>query len=201
MSEQIVQGVPMWVLAGLAAGWLAETFVIRRGYGLLADLGLGIGAGLVGGGAFLMLAGAPGGMVGMFVAGFFVAAGGIVAQRLWLSAAADAGEGRARMRLVELRGRAGGEMGPIPGTAGVERSGRPMPAPVLVRIATTGIYLLRGVPLELQRAARARAVNDRTTLRQVLLQGLGEYAAGTWTPRSDPKPLAVAGPGARGAAG
>lgn len=196
MSEQIMQGVPMWVLAGLAAGWLAETFLIWRGYGLLADLGLGVAAGLVGGGAFVMLAGAPGGMVGMFVAALVVATGAIVLQRFLLPATAEAVAGRARMRLVELHGRAGGEMGTIPGPAGVERS-----ATVLVRIATTGIYLLRGVPLELQRAARARAVSDRTTLRQVLLQGLGEYAAGTWTPRSDAKPPAAAGPGARAVAG
>jgi hypothetical protein len=59
-------------------------------------------------------------------------------------------------------------------------------------MATTGIYLLRGIPLELQRAARARAVSDGTTLRQVLLKSVGEYAAGSWTPRSDdlvPVPL------------
>jgi hypothetical protein len=61
------------------------------------------------------------------------------------------------------------------------------PAQVLMRVATTGIYLLRGVPLELQRAARVRAVSDGTTLHQVLLKGLGEYAAGTWTPRAGDK--------------
>jgi hypothetical protein len=53
---------------------------------------------------------------------------------------------------------------------------------VLVRVAITGIYLLRGVPRDLQRAARARAVKEGTTLRRVLLQGLREYAAGAWTP-------------------
>ena len=58
-------------------------------------------------------------------------------------------------------------------------------------MATTGIYLLRGVPLELQRAARVRAVTEGTTLRQVLLKGLGEYAAGTWTPRPDELPVAL----------
>lgn len=56
---------------------------------------------------------------------------------------------------------------------------------VLARMATTGIYLVRGLPRDLQRAARARALSDGTTLRSVLLQGLREYAAGTWTPRSD----------------
>jgi hypothetical protein len=53
---------------------------------------------------------------------------------------------------------------------------------VLARVATSGIYLLRGLPRDLQRAARTRALSEGTTLRAVLLQGLNEYAAGTWTP-------------------
>jgi len=57
----------------------------------------------------------------------------------------------------------------------------------LARVATTGIYLVRGVPRDLQRAARVRALRERTTLRSVLLQALREYAAGTWTPRRDDK--------------
>jgi hypothetical protein len=65
--------------------------------------------------------------------------------------------------------------------------GRPAAAHVLMRVATTGIYLVRGVPLELQRAARVRAVSDGTTLHQVLLEGLSEYAAGTWTPQPGKK--------------
>jgi hypothetical protein len=52
-------------------------------------------------------------------------------------------------------------------------------------MASTGIYLLRGVSRGLQRAARARAVREGTTLRRVLLQALHEYAAGRWTPRPD----------------
>ena len=54
---------------------------------------------------------------------------------------------------------------------------------VLARVATSGIYLLRGLPRDLQRAARARALSQGTTLRAVLLRGLREYAAGTWTPK------------------
>lgn len=65
--------------------------------------------------------------------------------------------------------------------------GSRLSARVLARMATTGIYLVRGVPRGLQRAARARALREDTTLCQVLLQGLREYAAGTWTPRSDDK--------------
>jgi hypothetical protein len=56
---------------------------------------------------------------------------------------------------------------------------------VLARMATTGIYLLRGASRELQRSARQRAAREGTTLRSVLLRGLREYAAGTWTPRPD----------------
>ena len=56
---------------------------------------------------------------------------------------------------------------------------------VLARVATSGIYLLRGLPRDLQRAARVRALSEGTTLRSVLLQGLREYAAGTWTPKPD----------------
>jgi hypothetical protein len=68
--------------------------------------------------------------------------------------------------------------------------GRPrlMPTRVLARVATTGIYLVRGVPREVQRAARRRAARDGTSLRWVLLQGLREYAAGTWTLERDEKP-------------
>ena len=63
--------------------------------------------------------------------------------------------------------------------------GRPVPIRVLARMAATGIYLLRGIPRDLQRAARARAVSEGTTLRRVLLQALREYTAGTWTPQPD----------------
>jgi hypothetical protein len=57
------------------------------------------------------------------------------------------------------------------------------PLAVLAKIAATGIYLLRDIPRDLQRGARARAVNEGTTLRGVLLQALREYAARTWTPQ------------------
>lgn len=67
----------------------------------------------------------------------------------------------------------------------VRSKARPVPTGVLARIAATGIYLLRGIPRDLQRAARARAVSEETALRCVLLQALREYAAGTWTPQPD----------------
>jgi hypothetical protein len=53
----------------------------------------------------------------------------------------------------------------------------------LARTARTGIYLVRDIPRDLQRTARARAVTDGTTLRWVLLQALRDYATGRWTPR------------------
>jgi len=54
---------------------------------------------------------------------------------------------------------------------------------VLARTATTGIYLVRGLPRDLQRAARARAVSEGTTLSAVLVHALRDYATGTWGPR------------------
>jgi len=71
-----------------------------------------------------------------------------------------------------------------------------MPTHVLARMAASGIYLLHGIPRDLQRAARSRAVREETTLRRVLLQALHEYAAGSWRPR--PK---TGGGEARGDAG
>jgi hypothetical protein len=59
----------------------------------------------------------------------------------------------------------------------------PLLARVLTRVARTGIYLVRGVPLELQSAARVRAAGEGTTLSAVLVHALREYADGTWTPR------------------
>ena len=59
------------------------------------------------------------------------------------------------------------------------------PSRALVRMAITGIYLVRGIPLDIQRAARARAVSEGTNLRRVLGQALREYAGGTWTPKPE----------------
>jgi len=64
-----------------------------------------------------------------------------------------------------------------------------MPNHVLVRMAMTGIYLLHGIPREVQQAARIRAIREETTLRLVLLQALNEYAAGAWPSRkNEPHP-------------
>jgi len=71
------------------------------------------------------------------------------------------------------------------GRAGLDAraDGRHVSTRVLARLATTGIYLVRGVPRDLQRAARVRAVREGTTLRWVLLQALRDYAIGTCTPK------------------
>lgn len=188
MSEQVVRMGLMWILAGISAGWLAETLIVRRGYGLLADMALGVGAGLLGGAAFMTVSGRPSGTLAMFICAFVLASGVIVAQRLLLPRTPGARERKAELRLRELRSASAEEKGTASGLnrAGRGVIGRPA-ARVLMRVATTGIYLLRGVPLELQRAARVRAVSDGTTLQQVLLKGLGEYAAGTWTPQPGDK--------------
>ena len=68
-----------------------------------------------------------------------------------------------------------------------------MSTSVLDRMATTGIYLVRGVSRDLQRTARARAVREGTTLRAVLVKALADYAAGNWTPRPDDEAGATAG--------
>jgi hypothetical protein len=65
----------------------------------------------------------------------------------------------------------------------VTRTG--MPSRALVRMAITGIYLVRGIPLDVQRAAQARAVRDGTTLHRVMGRALRDYAGGNWTPKSE----------------
>lgn len=204
MTEQLVQMGPMWLLAGLGVGWLAEAFLVRHGYGLIVDMALGAGASLLGGGLFLALAGRAGGMFGAFGVGLVLATGIILAQRLWWPREPGAQQRREHRRLVELGRQFVGAAGPTSGRTGGGEARRigPVSARVLMRVATTGIYLLRGVPLELQRAARIRAVREGTTLRQVLLTGLGEYAAGTWTPQpADKRPGYSASLNARASVG
>ena len=202
MNEQLIQLMSMGILAGLGAGWLAETFMHRRGHGLTTDLGLGVGASLLGGGVFLVLFGAPAGILDMVALGFATAASGILVQRVCWPAVPGASEQRARLRLDELRGPSFGEIGTPSGLpiGGDQRPTRALPARALARMAATGIYLLRGVSRDLQRAARTRAAREGTTLRQVLVKGLGEYAAGTWTPAAEvARPLPL-NPGVRSGA-
>ena len=189
LNEQMLQMGPMLLLAGLGAGWLADTLVLRSAYGLLVDMGLGVAASVIGGSALLALHGPTGGMLGMFGVGLLLATSAILGQRFFWPPLRGARERNARLRLLEL-GRPVGQQASASrmfqvgdGRVGQARNSRP-----LVRLAITGIYLLRGIPLELQRAARGRATLEGTTLRHVLLKGLGEYAAGTWTPGADEEP-------------
>jgi hypothetical protein len=57
-----------------------------------------------------------------------------------------------------------------------------MPNRVLASIALTGVYLVHGIPADVQRAARVRAGREGTTLRRVLLEALRDYAAGSPRP-------------------
>jgi hypothetical protein len=68
-----------------------------------------------------------------------------------------------------------------------ESADQPSSNGALKRVATTGIYLVRGVSRDVHRTARARAVTEGTTLRKVLLQAMVDYASGTWTPRPNEK--------------
>ncbi len=84
----ILQMGPMWVLAGLSGGWLAENLMTRGGYGLIIDMVLGLAGSVLGGWIVLALASPPIGMFPMFGVGFVAAGSVIVVQRLcWCRAA------------------------------------------------------------------------------------------------------------------
>jgi len=51
----------MWVLAGLAAGWLAENLRTRGGYGLITDMVVGLGGSIAAGWMALALRALRGG--------------------------------------------------------------------------------------------------------------------------------------------
>ncbi len=52
-------GFVYWILVGLIAGWLAGKVMKGGGYGVLADIVLGILGGFVGGGYLVFLASMP----------------------------------------------------------------------------------------------------------------------------------------------
>jgi len=87
MAEQIAEMGPMLILAGLAAGWIAEAVSRARGYGLLPDMVLGLVGSVAGGAIVWVLISNDGGMVTMFLIGCAAAALMLVAQRsFWRSA-------------------------------------------------------------------------------------------------------------------
>ena len=86
MTEHIAQMGPMLILAGLAAGWMAETLARAGGYGIITDMVVGLVGSVVGGAAVWVLVSPHAGMFGMFLIGGAGAVLAIVAQRgLWRS--------------------------------------------------------------------------------------------------------------------
>jgi len=74
--------VATWVLVGLIAGWLAGIVMKGGGYGLITDIGLGLGGSIIGSWIFQALGIAPGaGWFTMVVVAFVGAVILIAAQR------------------------------------------------------------------------------------------------------------------------
>jgi uncharacterized membrane protein YeaQ/YmgE (transglycosylase-associated protein family) len=87
MAEHVAQMGPMLILAGLAAGWMAEVVSRARGYGLIPDMVLGLVGSVAGGGIMWFLLSREPGMVTMFLIGCAAAAVVLIAQRsFWRSA-------------------------------------------------------------------------------------------------------------------
>jgi uncharacterized membrane protein YeaQ/YmgE (transglycosylase-associated protein family) len=64
-------GLIYWIVVGLIAGWLAGQFMKGGGYGMVADIVLGILGGIVGGWIFGLLGfGAGSGLIGSIVVAF-----------------------------------------------------------------------------------------------------------------------------------
>jgi uncharacterized membrane protein YeaQ/YmgE (transglycosylase-associated protein family) len=66
-----MDGLLYWLVIGLVAGWLAGVVMKGGGYGVLADIVLGILGGVLGGWIFSRLGiGAGGGLIGGIVVAF-----------------------------------------------------------------------------------------------------------------------------------
>ena len=86
MFEHIMQMGPMLVLAGLIAGWVAETASRAGGYGFIVDMVLGLIGSMVVGSIVWALISSDIGMPAMLMIGCGGAALAIAAQRrLWRS--------------------------------------------------------------------------------------------------------------------
>lgn len=59
-----------WLVVGLVAGWLAGLVMKGSGYGVLADIVLGIVGGILGGWIFRIVGIWPGGLIGSIVVAF-----------------------------------------------------------------------------------------------------------------------------------
>jgi uncharacterized membrane protein YeaQ/YmgE (transglycosylase-associated protein family) len=87
MSELLVQMLPMLVLAGLIAAWLAEASSRGGGYGFIPDALLALGGSMIAGTVLWAVTARDPAMTTMLVAGCAGATLAIVAQRgLWRSA-------------------------------------------------------------------------------------------------------------------
>ena len=87
MLEHIMQMGPMLVLAGLIAGWVAETGARAGGYGFILDMLVGLIGSVVVGAIVWGLVSSDIGMLQMLLIGCGGAALAIAAQRgLWRSA-------------------------------------------------------------------------------------------------------------------
>ena len=86
MIEHIAHMGPMLILAGLAAGWIAETVARAGGHGFLPDLVIGLIGSILAGTVILGLVSREAGMPVILLVGGAGAALAIVAQRsLWRS--------------------------------------------------------------------------------------------------------------------
>jgi uncharacterized membrane protein YeaQ/YmgE (transglycosylase-associated protein family) len=91
MLEHIVQIGPMLVLAGLVAGWLAETVSRANGYGLIPDIVLALIGSVLVGAAFWAVVSGEAGLLATFLIGSAGAALPLAAQRtFWRSARLEA---------------------------------------------------------------------------------------------------------------
>jgi uncharacterized membrane protein YeaQ/YmgE (transglycosylase-associated protein family) len=63
-------GFIYWILVGLIAGWLAGKVMKGGGYGVVADIVLGILGGILGGWVFGLLGLYAGGLIGSIVVAF-----------------------------------------------------------------------------------------------------------------------------------
>jgi uncharacterized membrane protein YeaQ/YmgE (transglycosylase-associated protein family) len=86
MTETTVQMVPMLVLGGLIAGWLAEACLRAWGYGFISDMVLGLAGSLIVGAFVWLVIWRDAGMTTMLLVGCTGAALAIIAQRgVWPS--------------------------------------------------------------------------------------------------------------------